>query len=165
MAGTGLPRDPVSLVWDTAAARILQRVYEQRGGWYATRITDPPPSLLAYFGAKHDIDLTGPDNAATISGRHINYRTRWNRGFVRAVNYRNDRRHGGPGGPLEIQVGRPKPAGPGNTPAGWAVRLRVRRGGDKRARRAVERKKYGDRIWTGDGEPGGRFHDITGRDW
>lgn len=164
MAGRGFQRDPVSLMWDTAAGQILARTYAQRGGWYATRITDPRPEHLAYFGRTYGIDLTGPDNAATVSGRHINYRTRWNRAFVRAVSYRNDARHGGPGGPIEIQVGRPKPAGPG-VPAGWSVRLRVRRGGEGRARRAVERKKPADRIWLDDGQQGGRFSDVNGRDW
>lgn len=141
----------------------MPKVYEARGGWYATRIADPDARLLAYFGAR-GIDITGPDNAATVSGRHSNYRTRWNRAFVRAMHYWNDDRHGGPGGPLEIQVGIPKPAGPG-VPAGWSVRLRIRRGGPNRARRAVERKKHGDRIWTDDGGQGGRFSDIEGRDW
>lgn len=163
MAGNGATRDPVSELWDRAAPGILQRAYEQRGGWYATRITDPLPAHLLYF-RRLGIDVTGPDNAATISGRHINYRTRWNRSFVRCLHYHNDDRHGGPGGPLEIQVGAPKPASPG-VPAGWSVRLRIRRGGEGRAYRAVQRKAYGDRIWLEDGEPGGRFSDKEGRDW
>ena len=164
MAGTGFTRDPVSVLWDRTAPVVLYRAYERRGGWYATRIPDPQPAHLLYFRDVWGIDVTGPDNAATISGRHINYRTRWNRSFVRALNYGNDGRHGGPGGSLEIQVGVPKPASPG-APAGWSVRLRVRRGGERRARRAVERKKDGDRIWLDGGDRGGRFHDVNGRDW
>lgn len=160
MAGNGASRDPVSLLWDRAAAGIMPRVYAQQGRWYATRITDPRPEHLAYFATNFEIDVTGPDNAATISGRHVNYRTRWNRSFVRAMHYYNKFHEEKP---LEIQVGRPKAAAPG-LPSGWAVRLRVSRS-ESRAQRAVRRKAERDRIWVGDKEPGGRFSDITGRDW
>ena len=161
MAGSGATRDPVSELWDRAAGTILARVYQQRtGSWYATRIADPSAAHILYFLRVWDIDVTGPDRASTVSGRHVNYRTRWNRGFTRAVYYANK---AGPGRPLEIQVGSPKAAG-GGLPAGWAVRIRVRRGGSA-AMRAVGRKRDIDRIWLDDGEAGGKFSLIGKRDW
>lgn len=144
--------DPVSELWERAADAILARVYQQKTGrWYGTRIRNPDTAHVRYYLARWDIDITGPDNAGTISGRHNNYRTRWNRAFVRAVYRRNMPKNGGKGSALQIQVGSPKAAAPG-LPAGWAVRIRKR---PKGRLPGAER----DRIWTDDGQQGGRFSD------
>lgn len=157
MAGQGKPPDPVSELWERAADAILRRVYEQRTGrWYATRIRNPRPEHVTYFLRMWDIDVTGPDNAGTISGKRNNYRTRWNRAFVRAIYRRNLPKNGGKGSALQIQVGSPKVAAPG-LPAGWAVRIR------KRPKGTVPRREV-DRIWTDSGERGGRFSDQNW-DW
>jgi hypothetical protein len=162
VAGNGAARDPVSELWDTAAAHMLSRAYELRGAWFSTIIKDPTPRQASMFAAI-GIDVDGRDNAATMSGKRMNCRTRWCRAFVRAVYYANDDRHGGPGRAIEIEVGARKPA-VGRTPAGRAVRVRVRRSGSV-ALKAVQRKADDDRIWSDEGQPAGRFSDISGRDW
>lgn len=156
-------RDPVSVLWDTAAVRVLAETRALKGGWRGTRIADPTPRQRAALLDVYGIDPDGPDNPSSIGGRRggLNARTRWARGFVRALAYANDRRHGGPGLALEIEVGVHKPA-LGVIPAGRAVRVRVRRGGSARA---VQAKPESKRIWVGDREPGGRWSDPARRDW
>ena len=158
-------RDPVSVLWDTAAARVLAETRALRGGWRGTRIADPTPRQRAALLGVYGIDPDGPDNPSSVGGRRggLNARTRWARGFVRALNYANDSRHGGPGLALEIEVGAHKPA-LGVIPAGRAVRVRVRKSGDV-ALRAVQRKPDAARIWDDDGLPGGRWSDPDRRDW
>jgi hypothetical protein len=162
MAGYGAARDPVSVIWDGGAAALLRRAYAQKGGWVSTIIADPKPRHVAMF-AELGIDVTGPDNAATLSGKRKNMRTRWCRAYVRAFYHANDPRHGGPGRAMEIEVGVHKPA-VGRVPAGRVVRARIRRGGSV-SLRAVQRKPEDDRIWTDEGGRGGRFADISRRDW
>jgi hypothetical protein len=160
----GRERDPVSVLWDGAAAQLLARARKARGGWAGTRIADPSPRQRAALAAVYGIDADGPDRPSTAARRGgLNAKTRWARGFVRALYYANDRRHGGPGLALEVEVGRHKPAGV-RVPAGRAVRVRVRRGGSA-AVRAVQRKGDGARIWDADGLPAGRFSDPALRDW
>ena len=158
-------RDPVSVLWDTAAARVLAETRALRGGWRGTRIADPTPRQRAALLQAYGIDPDGPDSPSSIGGRRggLNARTRWARGFVRALAYANDRRHGGPGLALEIEVGAHKPA-LGVIPAGRAVRVRVRRGGQA-ALRAVQSKPDAGRIWDDDGQPAGRWSDPGLRDW
>lgn len=158
-------RDPVSVLWDTAAAGLLARARSARGGWAATRIADPSPRQRAALMGAYGIDPDGPDRPSAVGGRRggLNARTRWARGFVRAIHYINDTRHGGPGLALEVDVGAHKPA-LGVIPAGRAVRVRVRRGGQV-AVRAVSRKPDSARIWTDEGVPAGRFSDPSRRDW
>lgn len=157
-------RDPVSVLWDGAAAQLLARARSARGGWAGTRIADPSPRQRAALQRVHGIDPDGPDRPSTARRRGgVNARTRWARGFVRAVYYANDTRHGGPGLALEVQVGAHKPP-LGVIPAGRAVRLRVRRGGQV-AMRAVARKPDVARIWDDENMPAGRFSDVALRDW
>lgn len=157
----------MSVLWDGAAETLLERARKARGGWQGTRIADPSPRQRAALLAL-GIDPLGPDNPSTSGGRArggagLDAKTRWARGFVRAVNYANDRRNGGPGLALELEVGVHKPP-LGVIPAGRAVRLRVRRGGQA-ADRAVRRKGEAARIFTDDGSPGGRWSDPELRDW
>jgi len=167
VVSTSYERDPVSVLWDTAAWTLLEETRKLRGGWRGTLIADPSPRQRAMLLAM-GIDPDGPDNPSSIGGRAkrgagLNARTRWARGFVRAVNYANDRRNGGPGLALEIEVGRHKPA-VGVIPAGRAVRLRVRRGGSV-ALRAVQAMPDAARTWTDDGGHGDRWSDPARRDW
>jgi hypothetical protein len=151
--------DPVSVPWERAASSLLRRAYDARGKWVATRLRDPTDAELARFAAI-GINVAGRDNAATLSGEHENYRTRWARGFARAlfrVNQSNGNR------PLELEVGARKPA-LGVLPAGRAIRLRTRRGGSV-ARRAVARKADSARIFDDEGFAAGRWADPEGRDW
>jgi hypothetical protein len=161
-------RDPVSRLWDTAARRLLAEARELRGGWRGTRIADPTPRQRAALMDVYGIDVDGPDHSTAQGGRAkgghgLDAKTRWARGFVRAVYYANDRRHGGPGLAIEIQVGVHKPP-LGVIPAGRAVRLRVRRGG-ARALAAVQRKPEAGRIYDVEGRPAARWADPNLMDW
>jgi len=160
-------RDPVSVLWDAAAAQLLARARSARGGWQGTRVADPSDRqrvMLMALGINPNArDLPSAVGGRARAGHGLNAKTRWVRGFTRAVWYHNDRRNGGPGLALELEVGRWKPAGV-RVPSGYAVRLRVRRGGSA-ALRAVERKQASARIWTGEGEPGSRWSDPGLRDW
>lgn len=149
-------RDPVSIPWDNAAMSLLKRALDARGAWVATRITDPTERQVGLYRSM-GINVLGPDNASTKSGRHANYRTRWCRGFARAF-YRIKGARA-----LELEVGAHKPA-LGVIPAGRAVRARVRPGGQA-ARRAVQRKADSERIYDDDGGAAGRWADPEGRDW
>lgn len=154
----------MSVLWDRGASELLGRARRARGGWAATRIGDPSNRQRAALMGAYGIDPDGPDRPSTARRRGgLNARTRWARGFVRAVYYVNDTRHGGPGLALEVEVGAHKPA-LGVIPAGRAVRLRVRRGGQV-AMRAVGRKPDSARIWDDAGFPAGRFSDPALRDW
>ena len=160
-------RDPVSVLWDGAAAALLARARQARGGWQGTRVADPSDRQRAMLLAI-GINPNARDDPSAIGGRAragqgLNARTRWVRGFARAVWYANDRRHGGPGLALELEVGRWKPAGV-HVPSGYAVRLRVRRGGSA-AMRAVRAQADSKRIYTDEGGPGKRWSDPSLRDW
>lgn len=161
-------RDPVSVLWDTAAAALLGRARSARGGWQGTRVADPSgrqrAALLAIGINPNARDMPSAAGGRARGGAGLNAKTRWVRGFTRAVWYANDRRHGGPGLALEFQVGRWKPAGV-RVPAGYAVRLRVHRGGTEAARRAAEAMDRRKRIWGKDGEHGPRWSDPGLRDW
>ena len=135
------------------------------------------------------IDVTGPDNPS-VAGRGkggLNARSRWGRGFVRALYYQH-KWHSIPGksqfrqaqrvsprasSALRIEVGRHIPASPqfdprhperGGFPAGRAVRVKLDRGGQAKLK-AVQRLSDRDRIWTDEGNPAGRFSDPSLRDW
>lgn len=158
-------RDPVSVLWDSAAARVLAEARALRGGWRGTRIADPTPRQRALLMGVYGIDPDGPDNPSSAGGRRggLDARSRWARGFVRALYYANDARYGGPGLALDIEVGARKPA-LGVIPAGRAVRVRVRRGASV-ALRAVQAKPDSKRIWDDGGLPAGRWSDPELRDW
>jgi hypothetical protein len=175
-------RDPVSELLDRGAREMLARVYAaRRGQWVATRLADPTDRHRSWAAAR-GWDLDGPDNAVTLSGKHINAHTRWGRAFMRALWYQH--RHYGPepgrgarglrtqrrtaptSTALQVEWGRRLP---GSTrgqvlPAGRAVRIRVAYGG-RTARRVVEGKRADDRIYLDDGSLGGRFSVAEQRDW
>lgn len=77
-------RDPVSVLLDRGARRLLERAYASPGQWVTTRLADPTPEHLAHFRAQ-GIDLLERDKA----GRALDARTRWCRGFVRAAYYQH----------------------------------------------------------------------------
>jgi hypothetical protein len=68
--------------------------------------------------------------------------------------------------PLQVEWGRRLPGSRTGKilPAGRAVRVRVAYGGET-ARRSVQAKPAGDRIYAGDGELGGRWAVAERRDW
>ncbi len=160
-------RDPVSVLWDSAAAALLERARKARGEWQGTRIADPSQrqrEALLRLG----IDVLGRDVPSAAGGRArggagLDCKTRWARGFARAVWYANDRGHGGPGLSLELEVGAHKPP-LGVIPAGRAVRLRVRRGGMV-SRRIVRRLPDDRRIYDDSGRAAARWSDPRLRDW
>lgn len=152
----GVPADPASRMWDDAAAEFLRRVIAHRGNWYAARIADPTPDQAAYF-AQTGYDPFGRDDK---SGRgSLNARDAWRRAFVRAVYRANDTRNGGPGRPIQLEVGRKMPRR-GILPPGRPVRARTRPGGEQ-ARRAVARMPEALRWAHG----GGAASDTSRRDW
>jgi hypothetical protein len=125
----------------------------------------------------YGIDVDGPDNAPTESGKRMNAHTRWGRAFMRALWYqhrwygqerggkgvRSLRRAAPNGTALQLEWGRRMPA-VGVIPAGRAVRVRVARGG-KTALRVVQAKGHDDRIYTDDGYAAGRYAVAADRDW
>lgn len=157
----------MSVLWDSAAAALLERARKARGGWQGTRIADPSDrQRAALLGL--GIDVLGKDVPSAAGGRArggagLDAKTRWARGFARAVWYANDRRNGGPGLSLELEVGVHKPP-LGVIPAGRAVRLRVRRGGMV-SRRIVQRMPDAGRIYDDAGQAAGRWSDPSLRDW
>lgn len=139
-------RDPVSELLDSGARRILERAYASPGRWVTTRLADPEPGHVSYFGAL-GIDVNERDKA----GRGLNAHTRWGRGFVRSLYYqhlwysttgsgrgwRGQRRTAErTAGALKIEIGRHMPE-LGVIPAGRIVRVILYPGGAA-ARRAVE---------------------------
>ncbi|HVH79719.1 MAG TPA: hypothetical protein VM782_10040, partial [Stellaceae bacterium] len=80
-------RDPVSQLFDAGARQLLERAYAARGGWVGTRLADPTPrhrAVLALLGINPD----APDDAAA-AGRGLDAKSRWGRGFVRALYYQH----------------------------------------------------------------------------
>jgi len=169
-------RDPVSELFDGPARRLLERAYRQRGVWVSTRVADPGPRHVAW-AAGLGINVLGPDNAATLSGRRQDMRSRWMRGYVRSLYYvlkwygptsgaalRSARRttpmHTGA---LRVRVG-PRLTKLGVIPAGRKLEVMIDRGGSVAAR-AVARLDDEARIWTDEGGAGGRFSLVEGRDW
>ena len=159
----GFERDPVSVLFDTGARRLLARAYANRGKWQGTIVANPSPLLAARLVRTYGIRWDGPDNARTASGKKLNARTRWGRGFVRSVYHVNKAVNGGRGGASEVEIGRARPA-LGVIPAGRAVRVRTRPGG-RAALRSVQAKAEVDRIYDDEGFPAGRFSVAEERDW
>lgn len=137
----GYTRDPVSVLFDGPARRLLDRAYASRGQWVQTRLADPGLRARTW-AVEHGFDLDGPDNPS-VSRARLNARTRWARGFVRALQYQHkwfSQPGGGwrvtrattPRGNLLIEVGRhvaaspqfdPRDPGAGGFPAGRVVRV------------------------------------------
>jgi hypothetical protein len=167
-------RDPVSELLDDGARTLLERAFAARGGWVQTRLADPSPQHVAW-AASIGIDLWGPDNAPTVSGRHKDLKTRWVRSFSRALHYQL-KWYGSPGRmrrsrrmvkydrALELEVGRRVPA-LGVIPAGRIVRIRLLSGG-RAAYAAVQATPMRNRIIDEHGNPDGPVSSVAeGRDW
>lgn len=135
MAGYGQPPDPASVFWESAAAQFLADVIAAKGEWHAVPVADPSDRLVRLLAENYGYKWNGPDNK---SGRgSLNARDAWRRAFIRAVYRANDRRRGGPGRPIQLQVGVKLPRR-GVIPPRRPVRGRVRRGGAA-AMKAVNR--------------------------
>lgn len=165
MADGRFARDPVSVAFDAGARRLLDRAYARPGVWQGTVLAGPRPGArlrLAAAGINPDAPDPAPGGAA---------RTRWARGFVRAVYYQHRwwSEGGGPGwrtarrrvarssGALRFEVGRA-------TGAGRAVRIIILPGGAAAAK-AVKRMPASRRIYTDSGAPGARWSDPADRDY
>lgn len=171
MPGAGPRRDPVSLLFDPAAARLLTRARAHRGQWVKTRLADPGPAARARMAALGVRGLTGADRTSARGGSGLDAKTRWARGLVRALYYQHIR--GGGSGSLQVQVGRHIPASPqydpaqpgrGGNPPGRAVRIRIMSGGTP-ALRAARRLPDSARIYDAAGRPASRHSDPALRDW
>lgn len=147
-------RDPVSVLFDAGAARLLERAYAQQGRAVTTRLANPTPNQVAHFAAL-GIDVNGPDGK---SGQGVlNARSRWARGFIRSLNYQHKRSTKAYLG-LIVEVGRALPGGAQagtRLVPGRQVTVKVMRGG----RSHVQRK--GGLVYT---EGPGRS-DPAARDW
>lgn len=172
-------RDPVSVLFDQGARRLLSRAYAQPGRWAGTRLTDPSPRHLSWL-ASQGIDPDGPDNPSAEGGTGLNARGRWARGFVRALYYQHrwfspvGRKNAGAWrqqrrtvaretGGLVVDIGRRVPA-TGVLPAGRAVRVKLERGGQVKA--AATRKVPASGRWINSaGGHGPRSSAPELRDW
>lgn len=165
-------RDPVSELFDGGARKLLARAYAAPGSWQSTRLAPPGPRHIAHL-AGLGINPLAPDNPSAEGGPDpgTSARSRWARGFVRAVYYQH-RWYSGTGGAgwraarrtvprhagaLEVTVGR-------RTGLGQEVRARLRPGG-ARALAAVQRLGEAKRIYDSAGSPAGRWSDPARRDW
>jgi len=169
-------RDPVSVLFDAGARRLLDRAYAKPGTWVGTRLADPGPRHAAYLVAL-GINPAGPDDASVEGGQGLNAKSRWARGFVRAIYYQHKwwSSGGGPGwreskrsvarhaGALQIEVGRRVPV-LGVIPAGRAVRIRIRAGGQA-ATKAVKKLPDQRRIYDDRGRRAARASVPELRDW
>lgn len=72
-------RDPVSVLFDRGAARLLTRAYERPGRWAGTRVKPPAPDQVA-FALYRGINLYRPDPGTG---------DRWTRAFVRSAYHLN----------------------------------------------------------------------------
>jgi hypothetical protein len=165
------------VLFDAGARRLLARAYAKPGEWVMTRLADPTPGEAARCLAWYGINVLGPDNAPTQSGRRQDAHTRWGRGFVRALYYQHKwwsglgssgwraskRTTPRTAGALQVEWGRRLPV-LGVIPAGRAVRVRLARGGQAAAK-AVAAKGEGARIYDARGNPAGRHAEASERDW
>lgn len=173
---TGAQRDPVSVAFDAAARRLLERAYASRGEWVQAWLPDPDLRQRTRF-LERGINVDEPDPLP--SGGGLNARTRWARGFVRSLFYqakwhaparkgspmRAQRRTAPSTAALRVQVGRHLPGNPGG---GLPPRRRVRvmvAGGGQAAERAAARLPGRDRWVTAGHAAGPRWADPAGRDW
>ena len=168
-------RDPVSVMFDDGARALLGRAYAARGSWVSTRLADPGPRHVAQL-ALLGVNPYGPDDPSVAGGHGLDARTRWARGFVRALYYqhrwyssaggkgwrRAKRSAPGGRGALEVKVG-PRVRALGVLPAGREIRVRVHPGGQPARRAAV--REYGDARTYDHGVPGARWSDPALRDW
>lgn len=165
-------RDPMSVLLDSGARRLLARAYAHPGEWVGTKLADPSPRTRAYAAAR-GINLDAADDPSTPGGtsRRTDAKTRWCRAFVRAIYYQHKWYSGGgtqgwrgqrrttarDSGALRFEVGRRRPGG-------RAVRIKLDRGGARKLE-AVQRLPDSQRIYDDTGEPAGRHSDPRLRDW
>lgn len=160
----GYERDPVSELFDRGARSLLDRAYARPSQWCGTRVKVPSAAEVAWFAAM-GINVLGRDELG---------RDRWVAGFIRAVFhqhkwYRTGRGWGqrrmvpNDGRAIRYDIGVMKRAA-GVIPAGRAVRIMSVPGGQA-AYRAAAKLPEADRIWAGEGDPGGRWADAQERDW
>lgn len=158
-------RDPVSITMDGAARQLLERAYNARGGWAATRLQDPTAAQIVLWLAS-GVNILARDPVAPGG---LNARSRWGRAFVRALWYQHkwysgDPDTGGwrdtqrttmrPGG-IQVEIG-PHRMQLGVIPAGRVVRVRL----GHRPARPVPTSRW---AWAeGDAE---RWGDPSYRDW
>ena len=164
-------RDPVSELFDTGARRLLARAYARPGQWAGTRLANPSPQHLAYLSSLGISPLSRDDKSG--DGR-LNARTRWGRGFVRALYYQHkwwsdapssggwrDQRRTTPRSDLSlvVEVGRALPGGRQGGSLlrpGRAVRVKAVKGGRAHVRSSA------DTAFTLDGRG---QSDPQARDW
>ena len=169
-------RDPVSVAFDAAARKLLDKAYAAPGEWAVVWLPDPSIRQRTRWAGTVRGDLTGPDPLPAGGG--IDAKSRWARGFIRALYYqhrnysgtgpgswRAERRRSPRGAPLRVEVGRHVAASPqfdpqhpehGGFPPRRRVRAQLAKGGKKQDA-AVVRLAAKDRIWVGDKELGGRW--------
>lgn len=159
--------DPVSVSFEPAAARLLDRARRQRGSWVNVRLVAPTPAQVSRWAAEGiNVNAADPVPGATA-------RTRWARALARAL-YR-EHKNSGRAGAVRFMVGRRLPGSPGYDPANpaaggippsWQFSVMVDRGGQV-ARAAVRRKPDSQRIILDDGTPGPKRTDASSpaRDW
>jgi hypothetical protein len=176
MGGHGTSRDPVSVAFDGAARRLLDRAVTSRGEWVQVWLPDPTiRQRTRWLGSNIDVD--GPDPLPAGGG--LNAHTRWARGFVRSLHWQLKWHAPARGGkglsaekrmvassmPLRVEVGRhvapsPQfdPADPsaGGLPGRRRVRVQIAKGG-KAKDAAVKRLSNADRIYTPAGAPASRW--------
>jgi len=158
---TGIPgagADPVSVYFEPAAKRLLDRAHASRGEWVSTRLADPSIRQRTHWAAL-GIDVSKPDDINDGKAK-----TRWARALERAL-YRLHKRSGRSGS-LRVEVGRRIPASPqfnpsdpgaGGFPPARQFRLKIDRGGSV-AERAVRRLPDSQRIMVPAGtQEGGRY--------
>jgi hypothetical protein len=166
----GSKRDPLSVAFDRGARALLQRAYDHPGQWQATRVAVPSPRQATAL-RQRGINPYGPDPVPKGGG--LDARTRWMRGFIRALYYQHKWWSGGGGrqfrsakrttarhtGALIVEVGRVMPAR-GVIPAGRVVRVQLARGGQAKSK-AVDRMPEREQ-WANDGP---RRAQLVWRDW
>jgi hypothetical protein len=164
-------RDPVSVQFDAAAARLLRRADTRRGQWAGTYVRNPSPEWMLW-GARNGVRLLGPDTQPGGLAR-----TRWCRALTRSVYYLHkhyyyegkgldlgDRRVSPNGArSLQFQAGTVRLA-PGGVVVGRAYRIRFLAGGEA-ALAAVGQLPDSQRIYDDAGNPAGRWADPALRDW
>jgi hypothetical protein len=160
-------RDPVSRWFDAAAARLLQRAYDDPGHWVAQYLAPPSQAARAEL-ATIGIDPFERDRWGEV---------RWVRAFKRSV-YWNLRTYGyatafRPGAPrtspkggraLEWQTGR-RVTKPGWPAARWAIRVRLHPAGAAAHRAALSIPAGRRWINPATGEPTARQSTTLDRDW
>src|SRR5215472_1176551 len=80
----GQGRDPMSVLFDAAARRLLDRAYRApRGAWTGTRVVRPDLRQHTY-AMRLGIDLEAADQSKTAVGTR---RNRWDAAFERSLHY------------------------------------------------------------------------------